>query len=142
MFNTFPVFVLTTASSKVQLDGGDGSYGRVKFDQDGWKTICGDESWGELEGGVVCRELGFRGVESLRLTQEPSTEPSSAKFKCEGHEMSLAECQTNKDMEIPQSISYLSETEPEDTMSPLECFESIEVKCLRSIGKTIFDYFF
>lgn len=121
----------SVASSKVRLDGGDGSYGRVKFYQDGWKTICGDESWGELEGGVVCRELGFRGVESVKVTQEPSTEPSSAKFKCDGYEMSLAECQTNIEMESPQSISYLSEAE--DTMIPLECFESIEVKCLRSI---------
>lgn len=108
----------------------------MKFRPDKWNTVCGD-SWGELEGGVVCRELGFRGVKSLNLSPWPtSRKASSARFKCEGYELSLAECQINEELDDTSSFSYSGDSLDETSSF---CSELVEVMCLIDIGKTNFD---
>lgn len=86
--------MLYTADSKVRLVDGNGSYGRVEvLLENSWKKID-TQYWTKLEGGVVCRQLGYRGVHSVTHDTPPETLDLATEltFKCEGYEFTLQEC--------------------------------------------------
>ncbi|KAJ8019915.1 Macrophage scavenger receptor types I and II [Holothuria leucospilota] len=79
----------------VRLVEGDGYYGSVEVLFEGvWHRTC-DDHWTKLEGGVICRQLGFRGVHSV--THNPTHENETTtthplRFTCHGYEESLTDC--------------------------------------------------
>lgn len=61
------LFIYFTALSKtVRLVGGSGPHeGRVEIFHNGqWGTVC-DDRWELRVGQVVCRSLGYQGVQSV-----------------------------------------------------------------------------
>lgn len=82
-------------ANNVRLVGGGGLNGRVEVLLEGiWHRTC-DSQWTKLEGGVVCRQLGYRGVHSV--THNPANEQGtnrthSVRFACQGYEESLTDC--------------------------------------------------
>ena len=85
--------------NRFRLAGGrDCSEGRVEVFHDGqWGSICGG-IWGDNEGDVVCRMLGFDGAKSvIRKSREFGSIRASAPIwfdhiRCKGHEASLFDC--------------------------------------------------
>ena len=55
--------ICTGSKSGIRLVGGATPYeGRVEVMQGGkWRTVC-DNGWGQKEGEVVCRQMGFAGL--------------------------------------------------------------------------------
>ena len=55
--------ICTDTKSTIRLVGGATPYeGRVEVQQEGkWGTVC-DNDWGEEEGKVACRQMGFAGL--------------------------------------------------------------------------------
>ncbi|KAJ8019911.1 Neurotrypsin [Holothuria leucospilota] len=102
-------------ADNVRLVNGDSHYGTVEVLVKGvWRRICGEE-WTKLEGGVVCRELGFRGVHSIPLNPKHDNESTInhyVRFRCIGFEESITDCvQPNLASNLPNHISVCKDAE-------------------------------
>nr|XP_054763626.1 uncharacterized protein LOC129270252 [Lytechinus pictus] len=86
----------------VRLVGGSDSHrGRVEIYYNGqWGTVC-DDSWDDVDAGVVCRQLGYPEGAGEALyywdyEYSPGTGPIHLdNVVCDGSESSLAECGSN-----------------------------------------------
>ncbi len=62
----------------------------------GWGTVCGWLGWDDTAGGVVCRQLGFTGVNATMRNANTYGEGSGPmlfdKFKCTGNESYIWDC--------------------------------------------------
>lgn len=86
---------MCTANNEVRLVGDNGFSGWVEvFLEDTWKSTV-TQYWTKLEGGVVCRQLGFGGVRSVTHNEASENVNGETKiiFKCEGYELSLLGCE-------------------------------------------------
>lgn len=83
----------------VRLAGGDDQYeGRVEvFLRDEWGTIC-DDNWDESDAAVVCRQLGFSGVDQVYSNSERFGAGTGRiwfdNLDCIGTETHLLQCPT------------------------------------------------
>uniref|UniRef100_A0A3B3ZGE1 SRCR domain-containing protein n=1 Tax=Periophthalmus magnuspinnatus TaxID=409849 RepID=A0A3B3ZGE1_9GOBI len=78
----------------VRLVGGDGPWeGRVEIYSEGhWGTVC-DDNWTELNTQVVCRQLGFRSVDTQsKVHAESHGLILLDEVECKGTEYSLLAC--------------------------------------------------
>ncbi|XP_014681507.1 PREDICTED: deleted in malignant brain tumors 1 protein-like [Priapulus caudatus] len=61
-----------------------------------WYWICADDTWDMNEGAVICRQVGFSGVQSVGVnTQHATGRPVSMwvnNVTCRGTERNIAEC--------------------------------------------------
>ena len=90
-----PFVVATT----VRLVGGRGSHeGRVEILYNGaWGTVCDDE-WGLIDAGVVCRQLGFSGANSVNVSIHYRGGKGPIwldDVRCGGNESRLDQCHHN-----------------------------------------------
>eukprot|EP00058_Branchiostoma_floridae_P007724 XP_002593212.1 hypothetical protein BRAFLDRAFT_120140 [Branchiostoma floridae] len=79
----------------IRLEDGGYSYGRVEVRVNGeWGTIC-DDGFGEPEAAVICRELGFAGVEAFypgAYYGEGTGKIWLSDVKCSGDESAIRQC--------------------------------------------------
>ena len=82
---------------ELRLQGTTLGEGRVEIYQNGeWGAIC-DDFWGRDDAKVVCRELGFPGVESaLRMLEGPDIPMWLDNVNCAGSEARLIDCESNR----------------------------------------------
>ncbi|CAB4062623.1 SVH1 [Lepeophtheirus salmonis] len=118
------------------VNGNNMTSGRVEVLFKGvWGTVC-DDNFGEAEGGVVCRNLGFKNHEALIHGQaafEAGEGPIWIEsIQCEGTESSLKECHSSS-----WSPSYRCK-HMEDV--GLECIPKEDSD--KGIDRTRFDPFF
>ena len=80
------------------VNGPSVNKGRVEVYYDGvWGTVC-DDSWNSQDGDVVCKQLGFEGVERIhyRAFYGEGTGPIWIdQIHCEPHHQSILECRHN-----------------------------------------------
>ena len=51
----------------LRLTGGNSSFGRLEINlDDSWGSVC-SFGFGSLDGHVACRQLGFKGVQSISV---------------------------------------------------------------------------
>lgn len=86
--------------SVVRLAGGSSvNEGRVEVYANGkWGTVC-DDLWGMADGNVVCRQLGFPGVSSVKERAHfgRGTVPILLdNVNCDGDETSILDCAQNR----------------------------------------------
>ena len=95
----FKIFLSFSGQPFVRLGGSSVPLqGRVEVIHRGiWGTVCRDKIWTEVDGRVVCRELGFFGVDSHTFTNFAKTTGIMwlRDVKCDGSEVSLAFCEHN-----------------------------------------------
>ncbi|KAL5515297.1 hypothetical protein EMCRGX_G000448 [Ephydatia muelleri] len=89
----------TCATGSVRLVGTYSSskdgYGRVELCyNNAWGTICGDSGWNDHAAEVVCEQLGYDYVSSLRnnLYGQGAGEILLSGLSCHGNEMTLFSC--------------------------------------------------
>lgn len=80
-------------------DGKEGSFeGRVEVYRVGtWGTIC-DDGWGMNDATIVCKQLGYAGVESTHVKSyfgEGKGQIWLDDLNCTGNETNLAQCMHN-----------------------------------------------
>ncbi|XP_078612623.1 uncharacterized protein LOC144882595 [Branchiostoma floridae x Branchiostoma japonicum] len=87
--------VINLGDYDIRLEDGGYSYGRVEVRVNGeWGTIC-DDGFGEPEATVICRELGFAGVEAFypgAYYGEGTGKIWLSDVKCSGDESAIRQC--------------------------------------------------
>ncbi|XP_071807267.1 uncharacterized protein [Asterias amurensis] len=90
---------LSRVSCDVRLIGGPDTAPNVGWveiwdrNSSEWLAVCGNEDWDFDEGQVVCRELGYPGVDrAMTGTYLDGASRSVSGFQCHGTEISLERC--------------------------------------------------
>ncbi|KAJ8026641.1 Deleted in malignant brain tumors 1 protein [Holothuria leucospilota] len=80
-------------SSVVRLvDGSINASGRVEIYHNGtWGTVC-DDFWGYNEARVICRQLGFAGVQFYTMHYGLGSGPIMRALECNGNEIQWKDC--------------------------------------------------
>ncbi|XP_038056149.1 scavenger receptor cysteine-rich domain superfamily protein-like [Patiria miniata] len=92
---TSPQLSLQMVLTDVRLVEGQPNSGRVQvqIDNSTWIDVC-DDMWDDEDGRVVCRQLGFPGLdEHLRgLPIGQQSTKSATRFNCDRSDSTLSEC--------------------------------------------------
>lgn len=80
------------------VNGPSPNKGRIEVYYDGvWGTVC-DDSWNTRDGDLVCKQLGFEGVEHVRYRAyygEGTGPIWIDQIHCESHHQSIIDCRHN-----------------------------------------------
>ncbi|XP_071839533.1 scavenger receptor cysteine-rich domain-containing protein DMBT1-like isoform X3 [Apostichopus japonicus] len=95
------IFIPTYKVTNVRLVGEHrhiNNTGRVEVFVNGqWGTIC-DDLWDINDGNVICKQLGFRGVENVFTSVDRANELTPIwldNLECNGDEVSINDCRQN-----------------------------------------------
>lgn len=74
------------------IGGSTNASGRVEIYHNGtWGTVC-DDFWGFNEARVICRQLGFAGVQFYTVHHGLGSGPIMRALECNGNEIQWKDC--------------------------------------------------